>query len=94
MSKHTPGPWEATIGFVRAKDRGAICKMAHNSPIQYEATMGSIEDNSNALLISAAPELLDALKRIVESYDGIAGTISLDSYLAAERIIAKTEGRE
>lgn len=60
VCNHTPGPWDHACGFVRAR-HGAICKMSHDSPISYAATPGSIEDDANAALIAAAPELLDAV---------------------------------
>lgn len=63
--KHTPGPWWVTNSGVR--DRGGyIC---HTNPAQrYEGqddrfSQESAERSANKLLIAAAPELLEALKR-------------------------------
>jgi hypothetical protein len=91
-SKHTPGPWE--YHFVR-KVWAVICPSG--GPIVY--TTGSInpgskdqkvEDEANARLIAAAPELLDALKHIARSWpDDFAA-----KYARAAIAIAKVEGRD
>jgi len=56
MSKHTPGPWEITGGFVVGPACNAIAKIHQQaSP---SVTL------ANARLIVAAPELLEALRMI------------------------------
>lgn len=64
MAKHTPGPWELDgvevypVNGHRACD--AICELsAGQSDDLFEA---------NARLIAAAPELLEALERLLEAY--------------------------
>jgi hypothetical protein len=73
-AKHTPGPWhtgagngEGSIfckeGRLRLNDRGtalySICQVTHG----YDQA----EDDANASLIAAAPELLEALRRLLDS---------------------------
>jgi len=60
MSKHTPGPW-------RLADHGEIVgatrRIAYMQPFGANQMLGG-EGIANARLISAAPELLEALKWI------------------------------
>jgi len=42
--------------------------MSHDSPINYAATPGSIEDTANAALIAAAPELFDAVREAADYF--------------------------
>ena len=55
-TKHTPGPWEAFASHaglyvIDSAEQGAICKIEW-----------CLEDEANARLIAAAPELLQAIK--------------------------------
>lgn len=61
-AKHTPGPWQ-----VNQFDPAQVCVVRGCSPI---ATMHGTpaEKCANALLIAAAPELLDALQGLYEAY--------------------------
>jgi hypothetical protein len=68
MSKHTPAPWTFVDGFleqdkkvydywVRGADKMGICEIGHrHEPVA----------NANARLIASAPELLEALKALVD----------------------------
>ena len=67
VCNHTPGPWVATTGFVRA-EHGAICKMSHDSAIKYAASQGTAEDAANAALIASAPELLEAVREAADYF--------------------------
>ena len=61
MSKHTPGPWEVSefSAHVLANET-AVCK--------FESIHGMYPNyTTNARLIAAAPELLEALKDLLES---------------------------
>ena len=73
---HTPGPWNVGTGWIYAgaKPKGAkfICE---GLPI-------SAEGYANAHLIAAAPELLEALRELVELFD--PDTQSLYSFARAE----------
>jgi len=86
-SKHTPGPWMAAsrpssiVGWpvVAPGDGGrSVCNI----------TTGHDQSEANAHLISAAPDLLAALKAVIAIAD--RATVEFDRARAA---IAKAEGR-
>ena len=93
MSKHTPGPWSyvgETHGFYVGKPG-----------IRLAAVMGAggvEEEEANARLIAAAPELLDIVQRFVTTSRGddwIANLNQLSDLLDdAEIVIAKAKGQE
>jgi len=95
MSKHTPGPWvvyddsnDGKTNRIEIAARGkTVARIYHSVPA---------EDLPNARLIAAAPDLLDALKNIVNLWDHHAsahgdGTI-FPLHVAARTAIAKAEG--
>jgi len=61
-TKHTPGPWNCQRAS--AADRHIVC--AENQPLDIcvlsNRNKGASEINANALLIAAAPELLELAK--------------------------------
>jgi hypothetical protein len=61
MSKRTPGPWviRQNDGYIKSNDR-VVCKL-YDVPIH-----GGDQKQGNAKLIAAAPDLLEALKELVE----------------------------
>lgn len=71
--KHTPGPWFEQTGFsddveITAESREgmvAICSME----LGYTGNIG-VEQEANARLIAAAPDLLGALEEFSREYDG------------------------
>ena len=93
--KHTPGPWKAHFNVPTAAIPGHIIKKDDNvkTPIallwEGGGTKGKPEQIANAHLITAAPELLAALKYIDE-------TLQLDPFsqcgTLAAQAIAKAEG--
>ncbi|MNJ10723.1 hypothetical protein D3C77_48850 [compost metagenome] len=70
MAKHTPGPWtfeRLRAGSIWAIQAGATCvaeivRWATTDPAALA------EREANARLIAAAPELLEALERLLEAY--------------------------
>ena len=92
MSKHTPGPWEVAY---QDKNGQSVVKGEHIEVATcWHHCVGSIEKemHANARLIAAAPELLEALKEIVDAADG-AGWEQLDpSFKKARAAIAKATG--
>lgn len=94
-TQHTPGPWHRTNGyaFIHNALGGEVAKIT--SSIDSDAQME--EHEANARLIAAAPELLDALKRMTEAAKDILGEPSTsEGYFditEAEKLIAKAEGR-
>ena len=113
MSGHTSGPWlKSTIG---RRNDGSIAVMSKDGPVAYanllryvkRGTAHSINDaesESNARLIAAAPELLEALKRCAEllddysdvndGEDGPRPNRAMSLLTDVEDAIAKAEGRE
>lgn len=67
MGKHTPGPWEAwdwgkdgKVGVGKAYgNESDICSMSNDTSRTFS------EDIANARLISAAPDLLEALEELL-----------------------------
>lgn len=87
MSKHTPGPWFSGNGnmpfnrVIKSQAGDLIAKAG-------DVCVGDVE--ANARLISAAPELLAALKEIVEAQKG--GYLGWGHIDAASAAIAKATG--
>ena len=87
MSKYTPGPWHT------AGEQGVQIRSAKDQ-IAKVWTMRGNEWKANARLIAAAPDLLEALKEIVDAADG-AGWEQLDpSFKKARAAIAKATGEQ
>ena len=70
MSKHTPGPWEVSYKFGRSGLIGPV-RTTNDYPVAsvtgYYEVAGQTEPN--ARLIAAAPELLEALEKLLGLYD-------------------------
>lgn len=98
MTKHTPGPWNALIDWTTATWPGHLVKADNliQSPICAVPRSGNGNSVGDAHLIAAAPELLDALKAILQAAQRMNGeplpcyTHEWDKVHAA---IAKAEGR-
>lgn len=93
MSKHTPGPWEVAY---QDKNGQSVVKGKHIEVATcWHHCVGSIEKemHSNARLIAAAPDLLEALqmllKRVIVGYDGLPQGYGVSKARAA---IAKATG--
>ena len=69
QGKHTPGPWE----WVKDKsDWGGTWIFSGDTPVLDYAGCGSHDteiSDANAHLISAAPDMLEALREVVSEYD-------------------------
>lgn len=74
MSKHTPGPWTAHVPYPATNPRYAVTASYPNG-LTFEVAVASMGDwsmaeaRANATLIAAAPELLEALRGIVQELD-------------------------
>ena len=96
MSKHTPGPW-----FIeqRTYDDGSThfritASEGHGwAGDRYMSVSGCIDEH-DALLIAAAPELLDALETIVEHFEYYMGDNECRPLENARAAIAKATGEE
>ena len=99
MSKHTEGPW--VIDEIQTEDyRVNISSYKSNVACAYHINDDPVEPdeetNANAALIAAAPELLDALKKLVGWYDCFQlkeGEADLPVIVKSRAAIAKAEGR-
>ena len=67
-TKHTPGPWKVKIAVLNPRDpmfykADVLCGGIRIAQV---AGVGEENSNANARLISAAPELLQACKDVLE----------------------------
>lgn len=98
MSKHTPGPWKVTDdGCIYFKD-GFIGEAYQFNPGLYGEKQEDAPMMANAKLIAAAPEMLEALKDLLQ-YGHIGGLFHMrDSYYKARKqatnLVAKIKGDE
>jgi len=77
MSKHTAGPWKASVAFFGPSGNG-VPKVSHgdtssvmcflNLSGAYGGNKGIERANADARLIAAAPELLEALEDVLSAY--------------------------
>jgi len=84
QTKHTPGPW--TINPEKQGGPWYRIEAENGWVAQVPNPAGT-----NAALIAAAPELLEALKWASER---VAGRGSFEDYMKCQRAIAKAEGME
>lgn len=86
---HTPGPWHDDCdggGWYICREDGEFLGFINPPDFWEEPHYTNAEADANARLMAAAPELLEALKALVER-----GTDSPE-HIAAERAIAKATG--
>lgn len=105
-TKHTPGPWTAHYAasdalFVGPPDGDApvICDLVSRLDQYDEETktytqVFQDEDLANAHLIAAAPDLLEALKSLMEAASDGSASALLKPMFEAATAIAKAEGKE
>lgn len=95
-NKHTPGPWQVEFAHTQ-QSSGIVYWQVHDGSDAIACNQFCAAGNAeaNARLIAAAPDLLGALKEILESpesqensYDCFQGLKDL-----ARAAIAKAEGR-
>lgn len=97
MSKHTPGPWAITntadiftpLGATNAEGIAAVSNDGWHIA---DCDMGALcldEVSANARLISAAPDLLEALEGLVACIDETRGANATDALHKARAAIAK-----
>jgi hypothetical protein len=90
MTAHTPGPWEAYIdGQISSVNTFAESDRAMLIDITRSGTSVK-QDNANARLIAAAPDLLAALERLYAAL-----SLDADMVLACEQAraaLAKAKG--
>ena len=98
-TKHTPGPWQVDETYTSmymvttTKARCPVAEVMCASDM-YSCIDPTQEEEANAKLIAAAPDLLEALRELVSDCEMASGLISDSSYYehdldAARRAIAK-----
>ena len=106
MSKHTPGPWY--IPDWKQLGKIDVCFSGDDSGKIIAATYlrsDARQENANARLISAAPELLSACKKLIEVLNAppsrpkcdenkFGDLCDLGCFDAIEAAIAKAEGNK
>ena len=97
MTKHTPGPWALDDESIYAPD-GEGWKQVAEIP-NWRTNPGEVltpEDNANARLIAAAPDMLDALRKaekgLDKAFDGHAHGLVWDALCATRAAITKATG--
>lgn len=97
MNKHTPGPW--IVGSYDFLDQQVHIDAPSGDPdLGYKSLEGvaiayGCKAKANAMLIAAAPDLLEALEQFVAWVDAPRESAFSDSQLAAARAaIAKAKG--
>ena len=106
MSKHTPGPWttpgtDGNERVISAQVKGRFRTIAHVYAPYADKVESVDERDANASLIAAAPDLLDALKCLVDNWiemylaegDTLEDANRHDCIINASAAIAKAEGR-
>lgn len=109
MSKHTPGPWKwidtefygdplegpnknCLVGPPADPDCKPYATDSSDHVVYFETP---IENEANACLISAAPDLLEALKECIDRACTTRGEwVPLATMKKMQAAIAKAEGRE
>ena len=92
MTKHTPGPWKsntyrvcAGVGTPAIK---VICDTAHNMASR------TPENEANARLIAAAPEMLECLQATIDYLGFFATTEANELWGKVAMVIRKAHGEE
>lgn len=95
MSKHTQGPW--AVHYHESTDTYTIYVAGRSWECWAVAYVGDcIQDEDNARLIAAAPEMLKALKSLIALHDHTdpEGLFRGLEDIRARAAIAKAEGTE
>jgi len=96
VNSHTPGPWRCELVTsgqweVFGPTQAMICRLA-----KWTATTRSV-DAADARLIAAAPELLDACRRLLKFNEELCADVNVSTHYPsaefARKVIAKAEGR-
>ena len=100
MSKHTPGPWQLVNHYERIGDSEGTWQIWGSQRICFTESqnVGTDQEEANARLIAASPDLLENLKDMVRRFEGCLITNGTDREFArsatvhARAAIAKAEG--
>ena len=84
---HTPGPWIAECNCIRSEQGNQRFDLVAIVPLNHD------EWGANARLISAAPELLEALQMLMPQEPQEADSYDRAMWEAARAAIAKATGK-
>lgn len=96
-AQHTPGDWGITPGADYDRDAWLVGPN-HPKPTStksYDDLVAVVYKEEDAILIAAAPELLEALQKMVDTFTGgtsMQHAVRLEAIEAID--IARAEGRE
>lgn len=90
--KHTPGPWGCIDTSNHAHDYRLTKPDGSTLPLHVEANDHS-EQRANARLIAAAPDLLEALKYVLED-DGLVPRATAATRAVVRAAITKATGEQ
>jgi hypothetical protein len=97
MSKHTTGPWFASVHDDDGEQFAVIRAIDSIAGMRNSGDYSPEEFESNAHLIAAAPELWEALRIVADEYDDTGcegcGVVSAVALQRARAALAKAEGR-
>jgi len=104
QAKHTPGPWLTDRNNVHTGQIATVHHCLNNDWVEVwtdkwaETGLGEAEQEANARLIAAAPELLDALRSMLVqfNFNTITGIVHDESavIVKAREAISKATGGE
>ena len=99
MSKgqHTPGPWRVSVGDLVVGANGRRVADCEHTPYLERPAASIPEDEANARLIAAAPELLEALECVLRDADRVAAghavtAAGMERRRAARALLARVRG--
>lgn len=84
--KHTPGPWRANINKEGTSNHFIVNESGQSCIAAVHLDVPQIETEANAKLISAAPELLAALKYYFDVLNEVRGQ---DWYKNPDHVLSK-----
>ena len=102
-AKHTPGPWGiredipySPAGWVvfhgYHEENKTVCRLSHGSNVPPVHDEAYLENKSNAQLIAASPDLLEALEDLAYDHPSALQPGKPPPIVAALKAIAKAKG--
>lgn len=91
-AKHTPGPWE--FDDKHSSGFPLLCLYAADNRNPFHGSRSDDEQNANARLIAAAPELLEELKLILDFAIVEKSKLRAQEIASIRRVIAKATGEQ
>lgn len=96
MSQHTPGPWTIEYHSIQDGKGGQKLAKIHNNEIPIATVNAWTQTQvANAQLIAAAPDLLEACKKMIQAFKNQSGLpLGLNApYFRIRKAINKAEGK-